>query len=563
MEFLASIMILSQLIFTFIAGLYFYQNLKGNKHSEKYLISDSKSEIAKLNLKRSIKLTEPLAEKIRPKDFDQIIGQEQGLAALRAALCSPNPQHVIIYGPPGVGKTAAARLALDEAKKLRLSPFGRFSKFIEVDATTLQFDERNIADPLLGSVHDPIYQGAGAYGAMGIPRPKPGAVTKAHGGVLFIDEIGELHPIQLNRLLKVLEDRVVKLNSVYYSPSDKNIPAHIHDIFKNGFPADFRLVGATTKSPDELPSALRSRCAEIFFKPLNKEELEFISENAINNSGFKSDLNAGKLISKYAANGRDCVNIVQMAASMASVAGRESVLSEDIENVVEFGRYSPKMEHKLTGDEKIGVANGLAVSGICHGQVLTIEATAEKAKGKGELRISGMIEEEELSSRGGRLKRQSTAKSSVYNSLTLLENLTNVNWKTYNIHINFPGGMPVDGPSAGVAIFVALYSAIFKIPVPSKIAITGEVSIHGKVCPVGGVYDKIEAAHLSGAELVIVPSMNKQNIFDKIPVEVKYAESISQVLETVFKNNIQDLQYKPVNPQSLAANVNRKIATMK
>src|SRR5690606_21228348 len=98
------------------------------------------------------------------------------------ALCGPNPQHVIIYGPPGVGKTAAARLVLEEAKRNPLSPFGPSAKFVEVDATTARFDDRGIADPLLGSVHDPIYQGAGPLGIAGIPQPKPGAVTKAHGG---------------------------------------------------------------------------------------------------------------------------------------------------------------------------------------------------------------------------------------------------------------------------------------------------------------------------------------------------------------------------------------------
>ena len=158
---------------------------------------------------KSISLTEPLTEKSRPTTFEEVIGQEEGIKALQAAICGPNPQHVIIYGPPGIGKTAAARLVLADAKKRARSPFKEGSKFIEIDGTTVRFDERGIADPLIGSVHDPIYQGAGPLGVAGVPQPKPGAVTKAHGGILFIDEIGELHPIEMNKLLKVLEDRKV------------------------------------------------------------------------------------------------------------------------------------------------------------------------------------------------------------------------------------------------------------------------------------------------------------------------------------------------------------------
>ncbi len=86
----------------------------------------------------------------------------------------------------------------------------------------MRYDERSIADPLIGSVHDPIYQGAGAYGVAGVPQVKEGAVSKAHGRVLFIDEIGELQNCQINKLLKVLEDRRVMFESAYYSEEKKN-----------------------------------------------------------------------------------------------------------------------------------------------------------------------------------------------------------------------------------------------------------------------------------------------------------------------------------------------------
>ncbi len=82
---------------------------------------------------------------------------------------------------------------------------------------------------------------------VGIPEPKPGLVTEAHGGVLFIDEIGELDNILQNKLLKVLEDKRVEFSSSYYDPEDENTPKYIKYLFDKGAPADFVLIGATTK----------------------------------------------------------------------------------------------------------------------------------------------------------------------------------------------------------------------------------------------------------------------------------------------------------------------------
>ena len=537
---LTNTFLIIQFFFSIIIGLYFLNLLKSQQGNKSAIEKESRKELEKLRRLKEIKLTEPLSEKTRPATLQDIVGQEQGLKALRAALCGPNPQHVIIYGPPGIGKTAAARVILEEARNVSISPFRKEAKFVEVDATILRFDERGIADPLIGSVHDPIYLGAGAYGVAGIPQPKPGAVTKAHGGILFIDEIGELHPVQMNKLLKVLEDRKVFLESAYYSSEDGNIPLHIHEIFQKGLPADFRLVGATTRTPEELPPALRSRCVEIYFRPLLSEEVSIIARNAAVRGGFKIEDGTEELIARYAQNGRDAVNIVQIAGGVVQVESRNRITRKDIEWVVEFGHYSPRIDKKIcSSEQRIGCINGLAVFGNSTGMVIDIEVSAYKAAaGKGTIKVTGIVDEEEIDNRGHKLKRSSSARASVENVLTVLKRFLDVDVREYDIHMNFPGGIPIDGPSAGIAIAVAVYSAIMNLPVSSNIAMTGELSIRGKVKPVGGVAAKVDAARLAGIGKVLVPRENWQETFSDLGIEVIAVEDIVQVLELAFNAKI-------------------------
>lgn len=332
----------TQFFFTIVIGLYFLGQMTAGRSGKNGIREDSKKAAERLGRMRSVHLSRPLTERSRPSSLSEIVGQEDGIKALRAALCGPNPQHVMIYGPPGVGKTAAARLVLEEAKRSYGTPFLPGAEFVETDATTMRFDERSIADPLIGSVHDPIYQGAGAYGGAGIPQPKPGAVTKAHGGVLFIDEIGELHPSQINKLLKVLEDGYVRFESAYYSSSDKSIPSYIHDIFKNGLPADFRLIGATTRSPEEIPPAIRSRCMEIFFDPLTFDDLQKITDRAAEKLSVRLNEHERDLICAHAKNGRDAVKILQTIDSVARLSGHDEIDSRDVLWALEAGHYIPK-----------------------------------------------------------------------------------------------------------------------------------------------------------------------------------------------------------------------------
>lgn len=532
---LSMIIMSVQLFFAVVIGIYFWNLLRSQKGNRSAVDRESRKEMDKLRKLRAVSLTKPLAERARPATMSDIVGQKDGLKALKAALCSANPQHVIVYGPPGVGKTAAARVVMEEAKKNPLSPFRSDAKFTEIDATTARFDERGIADPLIGSVHDPIYQGAGAMGVAGIPQPKPGAVTKAHGGMLFIDEIGELHPVQINKLLKVLEDRKVFLESAYYNSEDNGTPAYIHDIFQNGLPADFRLVGATTRSPQELPPALRSRCMEVFFRPLLPEEIAQIAEDAVKRIGFDPCPEAVDVIKKFATNGREAVNMVQLAAGLALTEKRNQLLAADLEWVATSSQLVPRPERKIYEQPQVGVVNGLAVYGPNMGTLLEIEATAvPAANGIGSCNITGVVDEEEIGGGNRTLRRKSMAKGSVENVLTVLKSI-GLDPSQYDLHINFPGGTPIDGPSAGLAIATAIASAIRNIAIDNRIAMTGELGIHGKVKPIGGVVAKVEAAFQAGATTVLIPKENWQSLFDGLAgVKVIPVESLKEAFQHVF-----------------------------
>lgn len=523
----------AQMLFFLLGAWYFLRSGSRRKGGRDGIsMEENEREMEKLDAMRQVGLTEPLTEQTRPKSLGEIVGQERGIRALRAALCGPNPQHIIIYGPPGVGKTAAARLVLEEAKGRRNSPFSPNAKFVEVDATTLQFDERSIADPLLGSVHDPIYQGAGAFGQMGIPRPQPGAVSEANGGVLFIDEIGELHPIQMNRLLKVLEDRVAKFQSSYYSRENKRIPPYIHEIFQKGLPADFRLIGATTRNPSELPAALRSRCTEIFFDGLRPEAVEQIAADSMERVGLQYEDGLCGKIALYAGGGRDTVRLVQSLASLAEMKGRNWVGSADLEWVAEAGHYQPYPRQKVTAVPRVGVVNGLAVTGGMGGAVLTVEVKMLKSTAP-YLQVTGIVEEEEIRSPHGVSKRKSNARSSAENVLTVLEGY-GFDRSQYAVHINFPGGMPVDGPSAGTAMFLAAYSAFTGAAVPGDVALTGEISLTGKILPVGGATEKLQAAEEASVTRAYIPKANWQGRYERLGLEAVPVEEISELLEMVF-----------------------------
>jgi len=485
---------------------------------------------ANLAVLDSKKITKNVQALLRPDSFKEIIGQENAIQSILSKIASPYPQHIILYGPPGVGKTTAARLALEEAKKLKYTPFDEKSKFVEVDGTTLRWDPREITNPLLGSVHDPIYQGSKMdLASMGVPEPKPGLVTEAHGGVLFIDEIGELDNVLQNKLLKVLEDKRVEFSSSYYDPEDENTPKYIKYLFDNGAPADFVLIGATTRSPHEINPALRSRCTEVYFEPLSSTDVEKIVSNAAEKLSIEVEAGVPELISRYTIEGRKAINILSDVYGYVLYnkgLNPKKIIKvgiKDVEEVISIARLTPYEEIKKLTEKEIGHIHGLGVSGYI-GSTIEIEATVFPAKDKG----SGQVRFNDTAG--------SMAKDSVFNAASVIRKLTNKDIKDYDIHVNVIGGGKIDGPSAGTAITICIISALTEKPIRQDIAITGEISLRGKVKPVGGIFEKIYGARRKGIKLVIIPADNKKEIPKGLTdIEIKTVNTIEEVMELVLE----------------------------
>ncbi|MBR5914784.1 MAG: Lon family ATP-dependent protease [Selenomonadaceae bacterium] len=464
-----------------------------------------------------IQLTQSVMELLRPKSLEEIVGQERAVKSLRAKLASPYPQHLILYGPPGVGKTTAARLVLESVRELDYSPFGLDAPFVETDGTTLRWDPRDMTNPLLGSVHDPIYQGAQkSLAESGVPEPKPGLVTDAHGGILFIDEIGEMDMMLQNKLLKVLEDKRAYFESAYYDPTDERVPPYVKMLFENGAPADFVLIGATTRDSHSINPALRSRCAEIYFEPLTPAHIVEIVKNAAEKLNVELDEGIAETISEYTIEGRKAINILADAYSLAleddsvnkrfepdsdytlEELTRVKILKKHIYEVAQVSRLFQFVTKKASSNATVGHIFGLGVSGFV-GSVIEIEAMVFPAeKGKGTIRFNETA--------------GSMAKDSVFNAASVLRQVTGKELHDYDVHINVIGGGNIDGPSAGTAILAALVSAITGRKIRQDVAVTGEISLQGKVRPVGGVFEKAYGAKQAGIKTLVIPKENAKDI---------------------------------------------------
>ncbi|AEC01000.1 Lon family ATP-dependent protease [Selenomonas sputigena] len=492
-----------------------------------------------------VHLTQSVMELLRPKTLEEVVGQERAVKALASKLASPYPQHLLLYGPPGVGKTTAARIVLEAVKKEAHSPFAENAPFVETDGTTLRWDSRDMTNPLLGSVHDPIYQGARRDLADGgIPEPKPGMVTEAHGGILFIDEIGEMDEMLQNKLLKVLEDKRAFFESAYYDHTDEKVPPYIRKLFEEGAPADFVLIGATTRDASHVNPALRSRCAEIYFEPLTPKHIEEIVQNAAKKLKVEVAEEVVRLISEYTTEGRKAINILADAYSLALSRTKEGedvkISKGDIYEVAQVSRLYQFVTKKASKKPEVGHVFGLGVAGFL-GSVIEIEAVVFPAeeKGKGQVRFNETA--------------GSMAKDSVFNAASVLRHLTGKSIHDYDVHINVIGGGNIDGPSAGTAILAALVSAVTEKPLRQDVAVTGEISLAGRVRPVGGVFEKAYGAKQAGIRTLVIPKENDKDIPEgHLGLDIHAVETAEEAFAVLFAPEAdgEPLRLKLEKPQN-------------
>jgi ATP-dependent Lon protease len=354
-----------------------------------------------------------------------------------------------------------------------------------------------------------------------------GLVTAATGGVLFIDEIGEMDALLQNKLLKVLEDKRVVFDSSYYDPADPRVPEYVKRLFEQGAPADFIMVGATTRDPDEISPALRSRCAEVFFDALTPAHIVQIVKGAARRLRCKLTEEASQLIADHTIEGRKAVGLLADAyaislnkAGILPEKGFLPVNAEDVKDAIGAARMLPNVTSRAKDIPEVGKTFGLGVSSYL-GSVLEIEAVAFDAResGKGANRMNDTA--------------GSMVKDSLFNASVSLRRICGIDLGVKDVHVNIVGGANVDGPSAGLAITLATFSAVTGVPARQDIAITGEVSLNGQVKAIGGVYEKIYGAKQAGMKTILIPLENAKGVQQIHGIEVAFVSDVKQALDLV------------------------------
>jgi ATP-dependent Lon protease len=240
---------------------------------------------------------------------------------------------------------------------------------------------------------------------------------------------------------------------------------------------------------------------------------------------------------------REIQNIARKMARKVVTEGNTVGVEISPANVNDFLGILKYREYWLEKHNEIGLTTGLAWTEV-GGSVLATEATL--MEGKGRLTLTGKL--------GDVMQESAQAAMSYVRSRSAQLGLARDFYRTIDIHVHVPeGAIPKDGPSAGITICTSIVSALTKIPVRRDVTMTGEITLRGKVLPIGGVKEKLLAAHRMGLHTVLLPKDNEKDLAD-IPQEilscltVHFVETMDEVLQVALERVIVPLEHPEVAP---------------
>ena len=240
---------------------------------------------------------------------------------------------------------------------------------------------------------------------------------------------------------------------------------------------------------------------------------------------------------------REIQNIARKMARKVVTDGADSSVEINAENVKDFLGVLKYREFWLEKQNEVGLTTGLAWTEV-GGSVLATEATL--MEGKGRLTLTGKL--------GDVMQESAQAAMSYVRSRSNLLGLPRDFYRTIDIHVHVPeGAIPKDGPSAGITICTSIVSALTKIPVRCDVTMTGEITLRGKVLPIGGVKEKLLAAHRMGLRTVVLPKDNEKDLAD-IPQEIlssltiHIVETMDEVLQFALERPTVPLEHAAVAP---------------
>ena len=268
-----------------------------------------------------------------------------------------------------------------------------------------------------------------------------------------------------------------------------------------------------------VPKELENNGLKKEYVKISKSALEYIIENYTRESGVRElEKKINKVMRKIALkSARDGYQLLH------------DIKPADVRDYLGAPEYS---RDKYQGNEYAGVVTGLAWTAV-GGEILFVETSLSKGKG-GRLTLTGNL--------GDVMKESAMLALEYLKAHTCLLDVSEEIFENWNIHVHVPeGAIPKDGPSAGITMVTSLASALTQRKVKPNLAMTGEITLRGKVLPVGGIKEKILAAKRAGIKEIILCEENRKNIEEIQPVYLKgltfhYVNDIKEVLELALTN---------------------------